>query len=89
MLALARIGVFVERGSIEVSQAVRVLGEMAGHPIDDHAEAGLVAAVDEVHEVVRRAEARSGRVVAGHLITPRTGKRMLHDWAAIPGACSP
>ena len=43
-----------------------------------HAEAGLMAAVDEIHEVLRRAEARSGRVVADHLIAPRTGERMLH-----------
>ena len=43
MLALARIGVLVERGAVEEHQAVRVLGEVRGHPIDDHADARLVA----------------------------------------------
>ena len=58
MLALARIGVLVERGAVEVRQAVRVLGKVRRHPVDDHADARLVAAIDEVHEVLRRAEAR-------------------------------
>ena len=38
-----------------------------------------MAAVHEVHEIVRRAEARGGREVAGDLVAPRAGKRMLHD----------
>jgi hypothetical protein len=60
MLALARVGVLVERGAVEKRQAVRVFGEMRGHPIDNHADAGLVAGVDEVHEIVGRAEAEVG-----------------------------
>ena len=39
----------------------------------------LVQRVDEVHEVVRRAEARRRRVVADHLIAPGAGERMLHN----------
>ena len=62
MLAFAGIGVFVERGSIEIGQPVGVFREMPGHPIDDHADSGLVAAIDEVHEVLRRAESRRGRI---------------------------
>ena len=79
MLALARVGVLVERRAVEVGQPVRVLREVRRHPIDDHADARLVAAVDEVHEIVGRAEARGGREVADHLVAPRSGERMLHD----------
>ena len=79
MLALARIGVFIERGSVKMSQPVRVFREVAGNPVDDHADAGLVAAVDEIHEVLGRAEADGGRVIADDLIAPRAGERMLHD----------
>ncbi len=78
MLALARISVFIERGPIEMSQAVGILWKMARYPIDNHAEAGLMAAVDEIHEILRRSKTRCGRVKARHLITPRAGKRMLH-----------
>jgi len=77
MLAFARVGVLVEGGAVEKRQAVRVFGKVAGHPIDDDAEPGLMAGVDEVHEVVGRAEARGGGVIANHLIAPRAGERML------------
>ena len=79
VLALARVGVLVERGAVEERQAVRVLGEMRRHPVHDHADARLVAAVHEVLEIVRRAEARRGREVADHLVAPGAGERMLHD----------
>ena len=57
VLALARVGVLVERRAVEERQAVRVLGEMRRHPVHNHPDACLVAAVDEVHEVLGRAEA--------------------------------
>ena len=38
-----------------------------------------MAAIDEVAEIVGRAEARGGREVAGDLIAPGAGERMLHD----------
>jgi hypothetical protein len=53
MLALPRIRVLVERRAVEAGQAVRVLRKMPGHPVENHAETGLVAAVDEIPEVVR------------------------------------
>ena len=70
MLALARVLMFVERGAIEIAEAVNVLGEMRGHPIEQHADPMTVAFVDEELEFVRRAVARGGREVAGHLIAP-------------------
>ena len=59
VLALARIGMLVERGAVEISQAVRVLGKMRGHPIHDHADARLVAADRRDTEIV--AECRSAK----------------------------
>ena len=50
VLALPGIGVLVERRAVEAGQAVRVLREMAGHPVEDHAEAGLVAGVDRARK---------------------------------------
>ena len=79
LLALARIGVLIERRAVEKSQAVRVFRKMRRHPIDNHADSRLMAAVHEKSEIVGRAEARRGREVADHLIAPRAGERMLHD----------
>ena len=47
VLALARIGMFVERRAIETGQAVRILGKVRRHPVHNHADAGLVAGIDE------------------------------------------
>ena len=60
MLALARIGVLVERRAVELAQAVVVVGEVGRHPVDDHADVVLVEQVDKVHEVLRRAVAARG-----------------------------
>src|SRR5262245_57757002 len=49
------------------------------HPVDDDAESGLVTAIDEAHEVMRRAEACGRRVVADDLVAPRLVERMLGD----------
>ncbi len=62
MEALARVGVLVERGAVEAREAVRVDREVRGHPVEDHAEPGAVAAVDEARE--RRRARRSGEVGA-------------------------
>ena len=57
LFALARVHVLVEIGAVELGQRVRVLRKMRRHPIHDHADAGLVAFVDEMTEFIRRAEA--------------------------------
>ena len=77
VLTLARVTVFVEVGAVEIREAVRVLREVARHPVEDHADAALVALVHEVAEFVRVAEAAGRRVVIRDLITPRTIEGML------------
>ena len=51
--ALARVRVLVERLAVEPGQRPLVGGEVAGHPVEDHADPVLVQAVHEVAEVVR------------------------------------
>ena len=79
VLALARIGVLVEIRAVEFREAMRVLRKMRRHPIHDHADAGLMTAIDEMAELVRSSEAAGRRVITRHLITPRTFERMLRD----------
>ncbi len=79
MRALARIGVLVEMRAVEERQAVRVAREMRGRPIENHADAFLMAAIDEVHEIFRRAEAAGDREISDGLIAPGLVERMLHD----------
>ena len=75
VLALARIGVLVERGAVEAREAVLVLRKVARHPVEDHADAGLMAGVDEVLEVLRRAEAARRREEADAPDSPTTRRR--------------
>ena len=58
VLGPLRVGVLVERPAVEAGEGPLVLGEVGGHPVDDHADAALVQVVDEPAEVVR--DRRSG-----------------------------
>ena len=82
VLALAGVGVLVERGAVEAGEGEVVLREVRRHPVDDHADAALVQVVDEAPEVVGVAVARRRREVARHLVAPRAAERVLHRPAA-------
>ena len=56
--AAPRIVVLVERGAVEARERPVVAREVRGDPVEDHADAGSVQAVDERAEVVGRAVAR-------------------------------
>ena len=79
VLAAARVGVVVEVRAVEFGEAVRVRGEMRGHPIHNHPEAFLVQAIHKVLEVFGFAESAGGREVSRHLIAPGLIERVLHD----------
>ncbi len=79
VLALTRVGVLVEGRAVEAAQRPLVLGEVAGHPVEDDADAGLVQAVDQVAELVGTAEARHRREVVGHLVAPGRLEGVLGD----------
>ena len=77
VLALARIGVFVQFGAVEQRQTPLVAWKVRGNPVEDHTDAALVELVDERPKIVRRAEPRCWRVVAGDLVPPRATERVL------------
>ncbi len=52
---------------------------MRRHPIEDHADLGLVTGVDESGEVIRRAVTGARGELRQQLITPGATERMLHD----------
>ena len=70
MAALQRIGVFVERGAVEMAEAMRIVGKMPGHPVEQHADAFAMAGIDQRGKILRRAEPAGRRVQAGRLIAP-------------------
>ncbi|OIQ79884.1 hypothetical protein GALL_383660 [mine drainage metagenome] len=79
MFAQARILVFVQGRAVEARQRPAVLGEMRRHPVQNHADAGLVAGIDKGAEIVRRAEAAGDAEIAGGLVAPGFIQRMLAD----------
>ena len=79
MLRLARIRVFVHGAAIEAGEGVRVAREMGRDPIEHHADARLVAAIDELSQAVGIAMPAGGREIAGGLVSPGIIERMLAD----------
>src|SRR5262249_38706398 len=67
---LARIGMLIERGAVEMDETVLVDRKMRRYPVEDDADAGAMRAVDETRETVGIAEARGRRIKSGCLITP-------------------
>ncbi len=79
MHAFARVGMLIQRGAVELGQPVRVIGKVRTDPIQDHADTGAMAGVDELRKAVRAAMARGGRIQAQRLIAPGTAKRVFGD----------
>ena len=52
MQSFARILVFVEMRAVETGEAMRIVGKMPGHPVEDHADPFGMAARDEFAEIV-------------------------------------
>ena len=77
MLAALRIGVLVERRAVEAAQGEVVGREVRRHPVDDHADAGVVQRVDHGGKVVGVPEPGRRCVVAGDLVAPRAVERVL------------
>ena len=77
--AAARIGMLVERLAVEAGEAVLIGGEMRRHPVEDHAEPGLMGAIDEAGEARGIAEAAGGREQPDRLVAPGGIERMLAD----------
>ena len=79
VFAAPGIRMLVQGAAVELRQTMIVARKMRRHPVENHADSGLMAAVDEEHEVLRRTVARGDRVVADHLVAPGRIERMLRD----------
>ena len=79
VLALVDILIFIEGLSVKLIKPVRVLGEMSGHPVHNHADTRLVAAVDKIHKVKRRAVSRGRSEIPRHLISPGAVVWIFHN----------
>ena len=79
MPALQRIGVLVQRGTVETAEPVGIVGEMAGHPVEPDADSLVMAGLDQSREILRAAKAACRRKKPGRLITPRAVERMFAD----------
>ncbi len=77
VLAALRVGVLVQRGAVEPGQRPFIAREVRGHPVEDHADPGLVQPVHQVAELVRAAEPGRGREVGGDLVAPGPAERVL------------
>ena len=72
MPSLPRVGMLVERGAVEPREAVGIVREMPGHPIENDAKSGAVAGVDQRCEVRRRPEPAGRREHAPSADSPRS-----------------
>src|ERR1700728_3980694 len=77
--ALARIGVLVQCRAVEPRQAVRIGREVPGYPVENHTDAGVMAAVDETRERRGLAEFRLRRILTQYLIAPGAAEWVAHD----------
>ena len=78
VLALARVGILIAGGAVELIKAVGILGEMRWYPVENHADPGLMALIDEIHKIMRCAIAGGYGKITSYLIPPGAVERMLH-----------
>ncbi len=75
---------FKQIGAVEVTQSMLIAGKMGGHPIHNHANAGLVQTIDQKHKILGCTVTRTWGKVSGGLIPPGTvkgvfgGRHKLH-----------
>ena len=62
--------VLEEHFSVEGRKTLGVGAKASGDPVEDHADAGAMTCVDEVHELLWGAITRGGSVVSRYLVTP-------------------
>ena len=75
--SFARVLVLVKGGAVELGQRPVIARKVRRHPVNDHANAGLVQRVHQILEILGRAIATRRRVEAHHLVAPRRVIRVL------------
>ena len=78
MLSQAGILMLVEEASIVAGEAVGIFGEVSRHPVQNHSDPCLVAAVHKIPELVGISKTARRRVVVHHLVSPGSIEGMLH-----------
>ena len=73
------VGVLKERRAVKVGEPPGVAGKVHGHKVQNGADARLVQAVDEGHELVCRAKAARGREEPHGLVAPALVCRVLGE----------
>ena len=79
MKAQPRVFMLIERGAVEMRQAMFVGGKMRRHPIDQYPQSGAMRAFDKTGKAFRLAKTRARRIQAGGLIAPAGVEGMLAD----------
>ena len=77
MFALTRVGVLIQASAVEPGHRVSVFGKVSRHPVENHPDIVLVAAVNQIHQIIRAAKTGGRRVEIGNLIAPRRPVGML------------
>ena len=70
MLPFQAVAVFIQAGAVKLQQALLVLAEMGGHPVQKHRQARPVEPVHQVLEVLGGAIAGGGGEIPRTLIAP-------------------
>ena len=70
VLPLVGIAVLIAVGAVEFVEALSVLAEVGGHPVQQHQDAVFMHVVHEPHEVLGRAEPGGWGEVPGALVAP-------------------
>src|SRR5262249_55036955 len=77
--SLLRIFMLIQCRPVETAEAMGIVGEVSRHPVDNDAQALLVACIDQGGKVGRRAEATGGRKKSGRLIALGSVEGMFAD----------
>ena len=70
MFALAPVGIFIGRRAVEAIQTVRILREVGGYPVHNHADAVFMQDIHKAHEFLGFAVTGGRRVITRDLIAP-------------------
>ena len=79
MLADSPVLVLIAACAVKAREAVSVLREVSGNPVEDNADACLVSLVDEIHQILRLAVTGGSSEVACALIAPASVERELGE----------
>ncbi len=85
VLPLQGVAVFIQAGAVKVDEAVGVLAEVGGDPVQDHRQPRPVQPVHQIHEVVGVAVAAGGGEIAHALIAPGVVQGILRHRQQLHG----